>query len=320
MEIQKQIVLKIVSFILLFFFTFTSLKAQIIKEIDSISYDYKIITPISLLINDVKPSESNLLDRRWSADVFFYPQFRFKNAVLNKMYLLQVNINPTLHFHMWKGATLTTQLILPIFNEYSSDESRVRPGFITLNQQFRLPGNFIFLASAGNFNMQRAGVDIKMFKNITNSLGVYSQLGVTGWSLLYFDNWVFSDINKVNWRVGANYFLKSKSVLFNINVSKYLENDVAVRGELIRYYKNASIGFYVQTLQYEDYAFNGGFFFTIKLPPRNKGNRKIRISTSEYFSLEYVARPYPLRGLLYRTAPDENSNYNFFNTSLLNLY
>ncbi len=318
-ELKNQMVFKIVSFTILFLCTAAALKSQINRGVDYTQSNNKDNRHLVLSNNDNKIAKNILLDRKWSVDIFFYPQFKFKNAVLTKMYLIQANINPTLHFHMWKGANLTAQLILPIFNEFSLDESKVRPGFITLSQQFHTPGNFLFLATVGNFNMQRAGVDLKAFKNISSSIGVYGQIGLTGWSVPYLDKWYFSDMNKTNWRVGANYFLKSKNVLFNVNLSKYLENDIAVRGEIIRYFGNASIGFFVQSLNYDEYAFNGGFFFTITLPPRNKGNKRHRISTSEHFALEYIARPYPQRGVLYKTAPNENSNFNFFNNSLLNL-
>ena len=312
--------MKIVYVTILFLFFSPVLMAQTRQKNESGIQNNSNIIPTEYLNNELKPESDVILNRKWSADIFFYPQFRFKNAVLYKMYKVQANINPTLHFHMWKGATFTSQFILPIFNDYSQDESKVRPSYLTLSQQFCLPGNFRFLATAGNFNMQRAGADLKIFKNITNTLGIYGQIGVTGWSVLSLDNWYFSNLNKVNWRVGANYFFKSKDVLMNLNVSKYLENDIAVRGEIIRYFKNASIGFYIQSLQYEDYVVNGGFFFTIALPPRNKRNRKICISTSDNFALEYVARPYAQRGVFYRTAPDENSNFNFFNRSLLKDY
>jgi len=325
---KEQIKLKIASFTILFLLIAPSLKSQITRTNDIASNYYNNIAPPKyndvnpLVLSNIekKPDGSNFLNRKWSVDLFFYPQFRFKNAVLTKMYLIQANINPTIHFNMWRGAAITTQLIFPAYNDYSSDESKVRPGFITFSQQFNLLDNFQFLATVGNFNMQRAGVDVKFFKNITNIMGIYGQVGVTNWSLAYLDNWYFSDLTKVNWRAGINYFLKSKNVLINLNVSKYLEDDIALRGEVIRYFKNASIGFYLQTLQYEGYTVNGGFFFTILLPPRNKGNRRIRVSTSEHFSLEYMARPYTKRGVFYKTAPDENSSFNFFNKSLLNYY
>src|SRR3989339_2212192 len=99
-------------------------------------------------------------------DLLFYPQFRFKNVTLDKMYLFQININPTLEIALWKGALLTTQVIIPILNEYSTEESEVRPGFLTFSQDFKIPGNIFARATIGNFSQFRGGADLKIFKPV----------------------------------------------------------------------------------------------------------------------------------------------------------
>ncbi|MDP3435918.1 MAG: hypothetical protein Q8S04_01605, partial [Bacteroidales bacterium] len=89
--------------------------------------------------------------------------------------------------------------------------------------------------------------------------------------------------------------------------------------EIIRYFKNAAIGFYVQSLQFEDYLINGGFFFSISLPPyKHNRSKRVRVTTADHFSIEYIARPYPQRGRMYFTSPDESSSFNFFNRILIN--
>ncbi len=258
-------------------------------------------------------------ESKWRADLKFYPQFRFKNSRLDRMYVLQLNLNPTLELSLWRGALLTAQIILPVYDEYSNEESRVRPGFFTFSQQLKIPGNIHLLATIGNFNMFRSGGDLKIFKPISKSVGIYGQVGVTGWSLPLFDKWLFYDFGQISWRFGANYSMPSKNILFNLNLTQYLENDFAVRGEIIRYFKNAAVGFYVQSLQYEDYLINGGFFFSISLPPyKHNRNKRVRVSTADHFSIEYIARPYPQRGRMYFTSPDESSSFNFFNRILIN--
>ena len=253
------------------------------------------------------------------AELLFYPQFRFKNSRLDRIYLLQLNVNPTLHLRLWKGAAVTAQVIFPIYNDYSNDESKIRPGFLTLSQILELPAGIKMMATAGNFNMQRAGGDLKLYREVGSRAGVYAQAGITYWSIPFFDSWTTSQNNRFNWRFGANYMMESSRILLNANVSQYLENDIALRGEIIRYFKNATVGFYVQTLQHEGYFLNGGFFFTISLPPRKRSNSKnFIIAPSQDFSLDYVARPYPTRGVYYRTSPAENSSHNFFNNFLLN--
>lgn len=258
---------------------------------------------------------------KWSADLVFYPQFRFKNSRLDRMYVVQANINPALELSLWRGAKITAQVIIPVYDEYSIEESRVRPGFVTFSQQLRLPGNFHILATAGNFNIFRSGADLKILKPISGNFSIYAQAGITGWSLPLFDKWLFDDFGDITWRVGANYYTKiwNSKLLFNFNIAKYLENDIAARGEVTRYFKNGAIGFYLQTLQFESYLLNGGFFFSIALPPyKKRKSGRINVSSADHFSIEYIARPYPQRGRMYFTSPDESSSFNFFNKSIIN--
>lgn len=252
-------------------------------------------------------------------DLLFYPQFRFKNTTLDRMYLFQININPTLEIGLWKGSQFTAQLIIPIYNDYSIEESRARPGFITLSQDFKVPGNIQARLTVGNFNQFRAGADLKVFKPIGSKMGLYGQLGVTAWSVAGFKEWYYTDFNKTTWRAGMNYFIRPWNLMFNFNVGKYLAKDFSARGEIIRYFKNASVGFYMQTIEIKDFPINGGFFFSVALPPYiHKRAGGFRISSAKYFNFEYLARPYQNEGRFYQTAPDESSTENFFNPMRIN--
>jgi hypothetical protein len=283
--------------------------------------DFSIDEKINVLSNIDGKNGRFHNNKSWSTNLIFYPQFRFKNSRLDRMYVVQANLNPTLELSLWRGAMITAQLIIPVYDEYSIEESRVRPGFVTFSQQLRLPGNFHILATVGNFNLFRSGADLKILKPLSENFSVYAQAGVTGWSLPLFDKWLFEEFGDITWRAGANYFtkIKNSNLLFNFNITKYLENDIAARGEIIRYFKNGAIGFYLQTLQFESYLLNGGFFFSIALPPyKKKQTRRINVSSADHFSIEYIARPYPLRGRMYFTSPKESSSFNFFNKQITN--
>jgi hypothetical protein len=118
--------------------------------------------------------------------------------------------------------------------------------------------------------------------------------------------------------------------MFNFSVAKnlgkfdptdeaYAGKDISARGEIIRHFKNASVGFYIQTMAIEEFPLNGGFFFAIALPPYKQfRNKFVRVSTGNYFPLEYIARPYPDYGRYFTTSPAENSSDNFFTKMRLN--
>ncbi len=252
-------------------------------------------------------------------DILFYPIFRFKNAVLNKMYLVQLNINPTIVMSLWKGASVTAQIIFPLVNDYSIEEGKIRPGYLTFSQQFKLPYNIFAKATIGNFSMFRGGVDVKLFRPIGQRIGVYGQISYTAYSLPMFGDWYYNDFDRLTWKVGANYFVKPWNLMFNFNVAKYLANDISVRGEITRHFKNASVGFYIQTMAIKEFPVNGGFFFAIALPPYKQfRNKFVRVSAGNYFPLEYIARPYSDYGRYFTTSPDENSSDNFFTKMRLN--
>lgn len=247
-------------------------------------------------------------------DLKFYPVFRFKNARLDVMYLLQFNINPTLEISLWRGAKMTAQVIFPVVNDYSVEEGTIRPGFITLSQQFRLPSNIYANLTIGNFNTFRGGADLKLYKSLSKKIGVYAQASFTSYSFPMFNDWLYSGIDKFTWKVGANYAYKPLKMIFNLSVQKFLANDLSVRGEVTRYFKNSAVGFYVQSMAIPDYPVNGGFFFAFSLPPyKHNRNKFVRVRSGDYFSLEYIARPYEQHGRYFTTSPDENSSYNFFN-------
>ncbi|MCK9304492.1 MAG: YjbH domain-containing protein [Bacteroidales bacterium] len=252
-------------------------------------------------------------------DILLYPQFRFRNTTLTRIYLFQININPTLETSLWRGSRLTAQVIIPLLNEYSTEESEIRPGYLTISQDFRMPGNIFGRITAGNFNQFRAGADLKLFKPVGERIGLYAQTGITVMSIPLFDSWYYSDLKRFTWKAGANFFYDKWNTMINLSFGKYLANDYSLRGDVVRYFKNASVGFYIQTIEIEDFPLNGGFFFSVALPPHNhKRNKVVRISTANRFNLEYLARPYSDFGRVYQSSPDESSSENFFNRMRLN--
>ena len=267
-------------------------------------------------IYEMKSNDYNFFEFESSGklDLKFYPVFRFKNARLDVMYLLQFNINPTMELSLWRGAKVTAQIVFPVVNDYSVEEGKIRPGFITLSQQFRLPSNIYANLTIGNFNTFRGGVDLKMYKSVSKKIGIYAQASYTSYSFPMFNDWLYSGFDKFTWKVGANYVYKPLKIIFNASVQKFLANDISVRGEVTRYFKNSAVGFYIQSMAIPDYPVNGGFFFAFSLPPyKHNRNKFVKVTSGDYFSMEYIARPYGEYGRYFTTSPDENSSYNFFN-------
>ena len=250
-------------------------------------------------------------------DLILYPQFRFRNSRLDVMYEVQINLNPTLEVNLWRGSKLTAQLIVPILNEFYKEESRVRPGYLTLSQRFRLPANVLAKATFGNFSMNRWGADLKLFKPVGRHFGIYAEAGLTGISYLYFDGWSYAPMSKGTWMAGGNYLWNRFDLMFDVSAARYLGDDIGATAKVTRYFRRAAVGFYVQKTQKVDY--NGGFYFALALPPyRIKRRRPVRVAPSRYFEMVYNAKAYLHYGRNYETSPDDNCAENFFNATRYN--
>ena len=89
---------------------------------------------------------------------------------ITKVYQAMFSLNPALEISCWPGMKLTGQVILPLYVDtegyaaYSPMYKKVRPGFLTLSQRFRLPFNIKGKATVGTFNQDQYGLDLQLFR------------------------------------------------------------------------------------------------------------------------------------------------------------
>ena len=244
-------------------------------------------------------------------DVVLYPEIAFRNIKLDKMYDWLVNLSPAIEFSAWKGMLFTGQVILPIVNQYGEQYSSVRLGYLTVAQQLRLPHAWMLKATIGNFNQNRWGVDMKVFKPFANERwAIDGQLGLTGNSAFYDHQWNYSLPKRVTGSIGAQYYNPRYNVQAKLKAARYIAGDYGVRGDVMRHFRHTTIGFY--GLKTDKGSWNGGFYFTIALPPYKQARKRVRFTTAPYFDIEYNAGADAYYGRSYQTAPTENvSNGNF---------
>ncbi len=251
----------------------------------------------------------------YKVDIAVFPEFQFRNIKLQKPYDILLNLSPALRISLWKGMMLTAQVVVPIYNSgYDrSYYSKVRPGYLVLAQQFRLPRAWFMQASVGCFNQFRWGVDLRAFHPFANErFALLMRVGTVGSSTFW--NWKWHYTWPKDWiaSVGGQYYIPRFNLQFNVNAGRYIMGDYGVRVDMTRHFRNASIGVYAQRTTKID--INGGFHFTIALPPyRYKRNKGFRFTTADYFQLEYNAAAYDREGAVCRTDPGENWSQNNFN-------
>lgn len=256
---------------------------------------------------------------RWKADFVLYPQFSLRNQKFHKIYDVLFNIAPALEIAPFRGMKVVGQIIIPVFNEYGPLYEEVRPGYLVVQQSFRVKNLFV-QASVGNFNQNRWGMDLTLFRPFTRGWLQYfalrGEVGLTGSSYFYDWEWHYGPTKLFTWNVGGSYYNPQYNVQCDLRVEKFLAGDIGVRADMTRHFKRASIGFYVMKNDRDNV--DGGFHFSILIPPMKlKRGRHIRVAPAKYFNLEYKAAGLFYNGRSYKTLPGQNRAEDNFNPNYI---
>lgn len=254
-------------------------------------------------------------------DLVFYPQFYLANLTFEKVYEIQFNIAPALEVSFWRGMLLTAQVIFPLYNDclvYGEGGNKIRPGFLVLSQDFRLPGPLFGKISIGNFNYNRYGGDLKLnypFRNPRWYIGMNA--GITGYSVFTGSGWELGDLNTLTFSLHAGYFLPRFNLRFEGSAGRYIQGDFGGRFDLSRMFGETTIGLYASFTTLDNIESgqpNAGFHIAVPFPPGKRFRRKIfRADLPDYFDWEYNGATEFYYGRYYEVRPDENRTGHYFN-------
>lgn len=263
-------------------------------------------------IRKMKRGNSSL----FKADIVIYPELLFRNIKLDRVYDVVVNISPALEISLWKGMLFTGQVVFPIVNQYGERYSTIRPGFVTVSQAFRLPGTWFARATVGAFGEERWGGDLRVFHPFKGDrFAVRGDISLTGPSGFDSFVWHYGDINRASWSVGGEYYYPRFDLQMSVSAGRFLGGDYGARVDVARHFKYSSVGFYAQKSNKSSVtgSVNGGFYFTIALPPyKNRRGKVGRVTTADYFGITYNAGADYMYGRRLSVSPAQNvSQYNF---------
>ena len=251
-------------------------------------------------------------------NLVFYPQFYQMNVIFSQIYELQFNLAPALEISLWRGMRFTGQVIFPVYNDklYGAEGDRVRTGFLTLAQEFRLPGSTFGRAVIGKFNAGRYGTDLTMIHYFSNGkVFLSANAGLTGSYRFFGNRWYRDDLNVFTWFLKSGYFFKPFQLQFDLVAGRYLNGDYGLRADCSRYWGETVIGFYAMVAGGH---INGGFHFAIPLWPKKlKRNRFFQPRTPGFLDWEYNAATESYFGQYYETRPDENRTEYFYNPDFI---
>lgn len=235
-------------------------------------------------------------DSRFKTDILIYPQLSFQNMDITKIYQVMFSLNPALEISLWQGMKFTGQVILPLYVDtegyaaYSPIYKKVRPGFITLSQMFRLPYNIKGKATIGFFNQDQYGLDLQMFYPLKDQrFSIEGNLGYTGWGFWNGFSFKYNEQYQWTWSLGGNFYWPKYDVNFSLKAEQYLRGEKGVRFDMVRHFKYAAVGFYA--MKAKEANSNGGFMIQIALPPYKHSRHAYlpRVSTSRNIGIIYNA-------------------------------
>ena len=246
-------------------------------------------------------SKERLNSSNFKSDIVVIPQFRAQFGKFTHPVESSINVIPEYNLLLNKGLSFKAQLIIPVYNDLDEEGDLVRPGIIALNQFVRLKDDVFFDVTVGCFDKNRAGGNFELKKYFSNGrLSLGANVGyTTDYSYTGIKTDYLVDENFLTALLSADYRYEPYDLTGRIQAGNFLYNELGVRCDLLRQFREVTIGFFVLATESE---LNGGFNFSIPIPPRKYSKPKyFRVSPTEKFSFEYRAKGYPTSGTMYNT-------------------
>lgn len=238
----------------------------------------------------------------WKIDLVVYPQITLGNHNTEESwYNYSLALSPAIQMQLWKGASFTAQVVLPIAENLGGEASKVRPGVIALTQNFDLGAGFKSKLSVGNFTTNRMGGVLNLLWRSKNGrFELSANGGVTVESLITDDEgWRISDRRRTTGSLAASYYVAPMQTMLKLSVNKYIYGDKSVRADLQRHFLNYTVGFWGMLVEKD---INCGFNFSCPLFPRHSNHNKgFRVRAARSWEMEYSMKS------LYK----QNGGYNF---------
>lgn len=255
--------------------------------VEQMDIDFDTDATWKVLASEPKKNASS-----WKADFVVYPQLGLDNSTLDDLYLYYINLAPAFEMELWKGAKFTLQGIFPIVTNVEGTHKMVRPGYITLSQDFDLKKGFKLQAVAGNFSANRAGALLRAkwyskngrFEVGGNVAGTVQSIVTPG------NGWTFSKNMRMSGALYAQYYVPKFNTELKLQYDRYVYGHNGVRADLKRHFGEYTIGVYALYVKCDDADnnFNAGFNFSIPLPGKKyMQHRKARIRPARDWNLEY---------------------------------
>ena len=266
-------------------------------------------------------------------DFVIHPEIMIDSLFHDNNGMIALGIAPAIEVGFWKGAKLTAQVIIPIWNNIDVDDAndKIRPGIITLSQ--KLMSNQwaditatagIFRVDASRFATNQQGLDLKAIGHINNRLDVGIEVGYTGAMYLEGSKWKFDKWDNLNVLGNISYYEPLINCQFNLRGGQFVYGDKGVRFDAVRRLAEFSVGCYGTYADKEK-----GMGLTCSIPFGLKKKLKhnaVRISLPESivwnYCLQNETKPFIQNkcGVVYSTTTDGRYSNNYWNPEYVAKY
>lgn len=241
-----------------------------------------------------------------------------------RLYDVQINATPGLRWHLDHDWTIAAQGLIPVVSDgytYSDKINKYwRVNMATVSRQLHFSStNLHAKLTAGLFDRQRYGVDIKMAWPVSDWLLLNACAGLTSSWIMGTDFRGSYDVDfyggcKLTGIVGADVFLRPQCIEFRLSGGRYVDGDYGSQLDVMRHFSHCTLLAYaqlrigeLQTGKYDkSYRTNGGFKIIWMLPPYKKSQARFVVRPASNFRLTYSALADGQSMQSYCVDPEEN--------------
>lgn len=226
---------------------------------------------------------------RLKSDLLVHPDIKMRFGNYNNPVEMQLNVVPELRTLLVNGLFLSASMVIPLYNELESVGNYVRLGPTTLNYLQRLHNDFFIFAVGGLFKGERYGVEGGIKKYFYSGLLTTDlRIGYSGYWIMDKGVFKYDYLKNLTYSLSAHYFMTKYKLFVSLGFYRFVLQDHGVRCDVQRFFDEFTFGLWGV---YADNTANGGFLFSIPLPPRTYKRRGyFRLRMADYFALSYQGK------------------------------
>ncbi|MBN2012918.1 YjbH domain-containing protein [candidate division KSB1 bacterium] len=219
-------------------------------------------------------------------DIVLAPGYKVQFSRPNDPAQLQFSFAPELNIQLGTGLLFRSQFVVPIYDEFATNNMKPYFGATYLNQFYRLPLGWYVSGSIGHFTYNRNGTAIQFLKSLTNGRFMMSgRLDYTTASDYWDKNY------DLHYFLKSSYYFRNVDFATHISCGKFLFNDFSWRLDIMRSFGEIDLGFMMMTNQ--EIKVLTGLHISIPFPAAKQGRpTAFRIIVPRNLVSDYRYLPY----------------------------